>query len=122
MVLALIIVSSILTYLYAAGTVSRNFKAVSAKRCHKCSTPDRWGDTNCRADHVSAAIFAGLLFPAALPLLLGLYGAGGVFATGQGGTRDERRRARELTEANHKEELAKIQARTTRELEKALED
>lgn len=123
MLLALIIVVSVLTYLYTAGSVGRLFLAAAKTRCPRCVRgTDRYGDRLCSRDHNSSAVFTGLAFPLTVPLFLGSYGKANVFGSSEAGSRDEKRRARELTEAKHKEELAKIQARTTRELERALED
>lgn len=64
--------------------------------------------------------FGALAWPVALPLLLGIKGGTLVLGDGERLSRDERRRDKELTEARHKQELARIEAETTRELERAL--
>lgn len=116
----LIVLACIGSYLFTAGTVGRKFYAVSAVRCDRCSGRNR---RSCVATHEVSAFFTGVLFPLSVPLMLGMYGPAHSFGSGGNRiSRDEKRRTRELTEAKHKEELAKIQARTTRELERALED
>lgn len=65
--------------------------------------------------------FGSLLWPVAIPVVLGAKVAGSIFGNGtERLTRAEKRREKELAEANHKQELARIQAKTTQELEKAL--
>lgn len=65
--------------------------------------------------------FGSLLWPIALPLMLGIYGSTLVLGDGERLSRDERRREKELDEAKHKLEIAKVDAATTRELERALD-
>lgn len=66
--------------------------------------------------------FGSLLWPLALPTMIGIKGATLVLGDGTARTsRDERRRKKELAEAKHKLHVAQIEAATTRELERALE-
>lgn len=97
----------IATYLMGAGIV---FPIMGNKLC----PDDYW-------EH-PGPFFSAVGWPVVVPLLIGTAISNLVFV-GEGHTsRADRRRDKELDEARHKLEVAKINAETTRQLEQALHE
>jgi len=111
----LVVVVTVFVYLFIAGLVQKNFKPWRVRVCNGCN--GRGG--RCEGDHAAAAFFAGILWPFALPMSLGIYGTA-ILGMGHGGkSRAERRREEEIAEAKHRQQLARIKADETAELERA---
>lgn len=112
MMLWLILVPALMAYFtmsgYVFGRMNSHYKSICKyQRTNNC-------DGEC--GHVIGSIISGLVWPVALPIA-----AGKVLSNSERVSRDTKRRTKEIAEANHKHELARIEAKTTYELEKALE-
>lgn len=113
MILYLILIPLLMAYFatsgYVFGKVNGHYKSICKyQKTNNC-------DGEC--GHVIGAIIAGLLWPVSMPIA-----AGKVMSESDRTPRDAKRRTRELEEARHKKELARIQAETTAALERALEN
>lgn len=106
---AILIIIGAFAYLVIGGSVYRNIQAHYRPLCRRAKI------SQCDSD-CGHSVLAGLsvfLWPITLPVMLGVN-----FKTPQ--SRNERRRAKELAEAEHKVELARIRAEETAQLERAL--
>lgn len=106
MVVLLIIFISIFVYGIAFGLASKMFYYKVAKPHFRYES-----------DEIVASFFAGLFWPVSLPALLTVRDP----RKGARMSRDDRRRNKELAEARHLSELAKIRAVEAVNIEKALE-
>lgn len=108
--MVLIYILSVMAYFTMSGFV---FGKLQNHYKPLCS----YSASNCDAEcgHSVGSAIAGLLWPVALPIA-----AGKVLSNSERVSRDQKRRTKELAEARHKKELARIEAETTYELEKAL--
>lgn len=111
---ALIVIGSIMTYLVVAGATMVNFTSWRERECPSCAYGRR-----CTSDHKASGFFAGLLFPLALPLIVGTTVVPN-FADADRQPRAERRRQKEMEEAEHRVQLARVRAQETEALERSL--
>lgn len=103
MITILIFIGYIMAYFAVAGLSGARHHAIESSRC---GSSDCWNSYWCSHCVVSVWL-AGIFWPIGVPTLLGIK-AGGTSRE----TRTKNRRTRELEEAKHKQELAKINART----------
>lgn len=101
--LTLYIIAGIFAYLAVAGFSYRKMEITHRLNCNRCSD-EIGGYTGSYHDPDMGWFFSAAVWPAVIPLVIGF----GLSAKGQGLSRDEKRRAKELAEANHKKELARI--------------
>lgn len=94
----LILMLFAISYVAVGGYVFGRVHTLIKGDCRKCRDPR----TTCFSSHQDGAFFAGVLWPIGLPFY---------FAKRAGSShenRDERRRRKELADANHQKELARI--------------
>ena len=103
-------------YLFVAGVIHKNWLPWRLKVCDACNGRTRY---SCESDHTAAAFFASAFWPLALPVTLGTNGMAILGMSHGGKSRAERRREEEIAEAKHRQALAKIEADTTAQLERA---
>lgn len=107
MVNTLVTLVSIAFYGLVMGLVFPWMDSLYTKRCKKCR-----GGASCYADHELVAFFSGLLWPAGLPIAIGL--------CFDRNSREEIRRNEELTEAKHRARVAEELERESRALDRML--
>ena len=103
-------------YLFIAGIFYKNWLPWRVKACDPCNGRTRY---SCESEHEAAAFFASAFWLLALPVTLGVYGTAILGMSHGGKSRAERRREEEIAEAKHRQALAKIEADTTAQLERA---
>lgn len=106
--LALFIVSGILSYFIMTGIAYRIMERRHRRLCDRGCHKELGGYTSARHEWPEGAwFFSGLAWPLAIPLFIGL-AIGSKPITSIGTSRQERRRAQQIAEAKHQAELAKI--------------
>lgn len=96
--IAILIILGVIIYAsiggFAYGTFHKAFEGD-----HRCKRPGVY----CYSDHETPAFFTAVLWPAAVPFVLASRKG-----EGKSLSRDEKRRQREIEEARHQKELARI--------------
>lgn len=97
-----------LIYLVIMGVLMPVFHKHSTEHCGDCNNTGYY--SRCHKDHGSGAFFQSLFWFVGLPAYLSSKKL-------DGPSRVERKRAKEIAKAEHEAELARIAAKTTRDLE-----
>lgn len=97
-----------LTYFGMMGFSYQKMLSIAKGNCRDCSS--NW---KCYTDHAVGAFFGGLFWPIGWAMVLGI-------VNGRAGSRTERRQTKALADAEHRVELARLQAQEAAYLDRAL--
>lgn len=101
---ALIIIASIIGYMFAGGMVGYSFYMTRERRCKDCRGEGRYY-SGCMNDHGTSSVFFGAFWPFTIPMLFGALTAN-YFNNREGrAQRKEKRR-----DAEHDRKMAEIEA------------